>query len=93
VGAAGGILALACVVPEACVRLFELARAGRREEALALQHQIAPLSRLIGPVYGVPGLKAALRLAGCEAGEPRAPLGPVPAEALDRLRARSAAKG
>src|SRR6266545_4247117 len=33
VGAVGGILAPACVVPEACVRLLELTRAGRHDEA------------------------------------------------------------
>ena len=41
VGAVGGILALACVLPDACVRLFELARAGRHDEARALQRAAA----------------------------------------------------
>src|SRR5262245_38330760 len=36
VGAVGAILAPACVVPDACMRLFELAREGRHAEAVAV---------------------------------------------------------
>jgi dihydrodipicolinate synthase/N-acetylneuraminate lyase len=86
VGAAGGILALGCAVPEACVRLFELTRAGRHADALALQRQLLPLTRLLGPMYGVPGLKAALNLLGYDVGIPRPPLTPVPDAALPALR-------
>ena len=39
VGAVGGILAPACVIPDACVRLFELAREGRHAEAVQLQRE------------------------------------------------------
>lgn len=77
-GCTGGILALACLLPEASVRLFELTRAGRHEEARALQRRLAPLARMLGRAYGVPGLKAALKLAGCDVGVPRAPLEPAP---------------
>jgi 4-hydroxy-2-oxoglutarate aldolase len=86
IGAAGGILALGCVVPEACVRLFQLAKAGRHDQARALQEQIAPLARLLGSAYGVPGLKAALQLVGYDVGLPRPPLMPVPEAALMALR-------
>src|SRR5882672_10940033 len=73
VGAVGGILALACVVPGACMHLFELTRAGRHDEALALQRQLVPLARLLGATYGVPGLKAALNLLGYDLRIPRPP--------------------
>jgi 4-hydroxy-2-oxoglutarate aldolase len=78
VGVAGGILALACVVPEACTRLFALTTAGHHHDARALQRQLAPLARLLGPTYGVPGLKAALQIVGYDVGVPRPPLSPVP---------------
>jgi len=91
VGAVGGILAPACVVPDACVRLFELARAGRHDEALAAQRQLMPIARLLGPTYGVPGLKAALRIIGCDVGVPRPPLAPVPDAAIPQLRGAIAA--
>jgi 4-hydroxy-2-oxoglutarate aldolase len=86
VGAVGGILALGCVVPDACVRLFDLARTGRHREAVVLQRQLMPLARLLGSTYGVPGLKAALMLQGIDVGVPRAPLSPVPESALPLLR-------
>lgn len=86
VGATGGILALACVLPDACVRLFALTKDGRHAEASALQHRLAPAARLVGSMHGVPGLKAALALTGCDAGVPRAPLAPVSEAALASLR-------
>ena len=86
VGATGGILAPACVVPDACMRLFELTRDGRHAEALALQRELVPLARLLGPTYGVPGLKAALGLVGYDVGIPRPPLAPVPEAAIAQLR-------
>ena len=73
--------------------MFELCRQGRHDEARDLQRQIAPLARLLGPVYGVPGLKAALKLVGCDVGLPRPPLAPLPdagvaalKEALDKFQ-------
>lgn len=86
VGAVGGILALACVVPEACARLFDLVRAGKHDDALALQQRLVPLARLLGPTYGVPGLKAALNLLGFDVGVPRPPLSPAPDSAQPALR-------
>ena len=87
-GAAGGILALANVVPDLCVELYELARAGRHDEARDLQRRLSPLARSVTTGYGVPGLKAALDLAGYVGGEPRAPLVPPPPEAVATIRAQ-----
>ena len=86
VGAVGGILALGCAAPDACVRLFELARAGRHDDAVALQRELVPLARLLGPTHGVPGLKAALNLLGYDVGVPRPPLVPVADSVLPALR-------
>ncbi len=77
VGATGGVVAIANVVPELCVRLYELARSGRHEEALALQRSLAPLAAAVTTGFGVPGLKAAMALAGYRPGEPRRPLPPL----------------
>ena len=76
-GVTGGILALSCVLPDACVRLYELARAGKTSEASALQDRLQPLAKLVGSMHGIAGLKAALKLAGCDVGGPRSPLAPV----------------
>ncbi len=49
--------------------------------------QRAPLSKLVGAQYGVPGLKAALNLCGFVGGLPRPPLLPAPPAAIDAIRA------
>jgi len=85
VGASGGILAPACVLPEPCARVFALTRSGRHGDALAIQRQILPLTRLLGR-YSVPGLKAALNLSGYDVGVPRPPLAPAPETAVRELR-------
>ena len=86
VGAVGGIVAAACVVPDLCVRLYELARANRHAEALALQQQLTPIAKSVTSTYGVAGLKAALDLAGYRGGLPRAPLEGASPEAIDTMR-------
>src|SRR4029079_12597787 len=60
-GVSGGILALAALLPEACVRLFELVQTKQYDEGRALQQRLMPVARLISATYGVPGLKAALK--------------------------------
>ncbi|MGC4084170.1 MAG: dihydrodipicolinate synthase family protein [Vicinamibacterales bacterium] len=85
-GVTGGILALGALLPDACVRLQTLVRDGKLDEARALQRQMLPLARLISTGYGVPGLKAALRLSGIDTGWPRPPLTPAPDAAVDALR-------
>jgi 4-hydroxy-2-oxoglutarate aldolase len=84
-GAHGAVLALAGLVPELCVELVEHLQAGRVLEARALQRRLMPLARSIGPVWAVPGLKAALDLIGLAGGVPRPPLraaGPATIAAL-----------
>ncbi len=92
-GAAGGILAVACVVPDLCVELYDLARAGRHDEARALQQRLTPLAKSVTSVYGVPGLKAALDLAGYAGGAPRSPLAPASPDAVATIRDQLQALG
>jgi 4-hydroxy-2-oxoglutarate aldolase len=86
-GVHGAVLALAGIVPELCVELFGLVGAGRLAEARALQRRLMPLARAIGPIHGVPGLKAALDLLGLHGGTPRPPLRPVSTTVIESLRA------
>lgn len=86
VGARGGILAVACVAPDICVQIFDYLRQGRHAEARALQARLTPLARLVTTAHGVPGLKAAMDLAGYSGGEPRAPLAPAPPTAIADIR-------
>ena len=86
VGATGGIVAIANVVPDLCVRLYELARAARHEEALALQRALTPLAAAVTTGFGVPGLKAAMALAGYRPGQPRRPLAPLDEDDRRKIR-------
>jgi 4-hydroxy-2-oxoglutarate aldolase len=85
-GAVGGILALSCVVPEACVRLYDLTLTHRLEDAKSLQARLTPLARLLGSAHGVAGLKAALHLVGCDVGGPRPPLLPLSEAGVNAIR-------
>jgi 4-hydroxy-2-oxoglutarate aldolase len=89
-GAVGGILAVAAVAPEICLRLLKAVQEGRHDEARQLQKQMAPLARLVTSGFGVPGLKAALDLAGYKGGDPRTPLAPATPEAREQIRAELA---
>ncbi len=86
-GATGAILAVANVKPDACVALYEAARAGRHSEALALQRAITPLAQLVTSVHGVAGLKAALDMEGFHGGPVRPPLFPASTRAREDIAA------
>ncbi len=85
-GCDGGVLALASLVPDACVRLRTLVQAGSIDAARQLQRQLTPIARSVGGTYGVAGLKAALDLAGFAGGPPRPPLRPAPPAVIDVIR-------
>lgn len=76
-GCGGAIIALAALMPDACVKLWSLLREGKFNEAQAVQRELMPLAKSVGGVHGVPGLKAALDLMGFVGGYPRPPLRPV----------------
>jgi 4-hydroxy-2-oxoglutarate aldolase len=86
VGATGGILAVSCVLPALCVELHEHFRAGRHDQARALQQRLTPLAKLVTTGLGVAALKKAMDLAGYAGGEPRAPLAPLNADATAQVR-------
>ena len=84
-GAKGGILAVANVAPQAYGRIVRCFEAGDIEQARALQLRFNPLALAVTSRYGVPGLKAALRLQG-HISYPRAPLQDVGEEAEKALK-------
>lgn len=79
VGARGGILALACVLPELCVELHRAAREGRHDHARELQQRLLPASKAIVADAGPAGVKYAMDLCGYRGGLPRPPLPPLSA--------------
>ena len=74
VGAHGAILAAGNVVPKVFNGIMAAFKAGNTTLALELQRAVTPLALAVTRDYGVPGLKAMLRLQGVSAGYPRAPL-------------------
>ena len=85
-GCDGAILALAALLPDACVRMRSLVQNNQIDEARALQRQLVPLAKSVGGVWAVPGLKAALNFLGYEGGLPRPPLRPVTPDVGDTIR-------
>lgn len=86
-GAIGGILAVCCVVPRACVALFDAFTREDHGAARELQRRIVPLAQAVTSGHGVPGLKVAMELAGYAGGPPRHPLLPASPEARDAIAA------
>ena len=74
IGAVGGILAVANVVPQECVQIQSLFNKGKMGEARALQSRLTPLAKAVTTKYGIGGLKMAMDLAGYFGGNPRHPL-------------------
>ena len=85
-GASGGIVAVANVVPDLCATLYDLARAGRHEEARELQRRLTPLANAVTSGYSIAGLKVAMELAGYVGGGVRRPHRPAKPEARDALQ-------
>lgn len=85
-GADGGIAALADLAPAASVRVRNAWREHRLEQARHEQQLIAPLGQALTRGYGVPGVKAGVRMLGFDHGDPRPPLPPLPPDELPVLR-------
>jgi len=77
VGAAGGILGLACFLPELCCDIYAAWRAGDSARAKNIQHSVLPASRKIVAEMGPAGVKYAMDRAGYFGGPPRPPLLPL----------------
>jgi len=86
IGAAGGVISLANVVPEACAEMYEIFTQGQFEEARDLSASLIRLNQAISGTWGVAGVKAAMDLVGLKGGRPREPLIPVPNEAVAQIK-------
>lgn len=85
-GASGGTLALANVMPSECVEIMRLFEEGRLPEARELQLRVLDLNAAVTSRWGVPGLKKALDLMGYYGGHPRLPLLPLSEEHSQPLK-------
>ena len=76
-GGCGGTLAIANIMPDICVDLFEAAASGNIALARELQKLIMAPNNAVTSGMGIAGLKKALDLIGLKGGDPRSPLQPV----------------
>lgn len=96
VGAVGGVLGLACVLPEQCVQLYAAASSGDPDRARDMQHRLLDAGTVIVGRFGVAGIKYALDQLGYQGGLPRPPLlplAPQQREEVDRILEAVAASG
>jgi 4-hydroxy-2-oxoglutarate aldolase len=92
-GGIGGVLSLANVFPDSCVRLYRVFMDGRHETAKQINASLVSLNREVSGSFGVPGVKAAMNIAGFTGGDPRRPLLPLTEIQLNALRAVLDASG
>ena len=86
IGAVGGILAVANVVPQECVQIQNLFDKGKMNEARLLQSRLTHLAKAVTTKYGIGGLKMAMDLAGYFGGNPRLPLKKPSKEVEEELK-------
>jgi len=85
-GCVGGVLALANVAPQNCVKIHALVKEGNFEAAKQLQIKMIPVNQAVTATYGVPGLKAAMDMLGYFGGDPRPPLLPATEKEKSEIR-------
>jgi 4-hydroxy-2-oxoglutarate aldolase len=85
-GGVGGTLAVANILPELCVELYDAVFAGNHEQAKQLQHRLLAPNAAVTSRWGIAGLKAALDMLGYNGGLPRRPMLPLDEAHLPELR-------
>jgi len=85
-GATGGVLSIANVLPGPCCELYRLFTQGKYDDAKELSFRLARLNQTISGAWGVAGVKAAMDIIGFKAGQPRHPLQGLTDEARERIR-------
>lgn len=92
-GASGGVVSVANFLPCPCSYLYQLFTEGRFDEARELHSRISRLNQAISGVWGVPGVKAAMDIAGLRGGQPRYPLAAVTGDEARKIRQQLAKEG
>lgn len=84
-GGVGWMAGPACVIPEESVRLYELARQKRWDEAIALQKRLWSINWIFQKYSLASCIKACLELQGFPVGAPVPPLEPLKEPALKEI--------
>jgi len=92
-GATGGVLSVANVLPGPCCDLYRLFTQGKYDDAKELSFRLARLNQAISGAWGVAGVKAAMDIIGFKGGQPRHPLQALTDEAKKRIKQKMAHEG
>ncbi len=93
IGGVGWMAGPACLVPQQSVRLYDLARDGQWEAAMALQRDLWALNHAFAKYNLAACIKAGLALQGFAVGDPLPPQAPLDAAAREEVRGVLAALG
>ncbi|PJA98270.1 MAG: dihydrodipicolinate synthase family protein [Ignavibacteriales bacterium CG_4_9_14_3_um_filter_30_11] len=85
-GASGGILACANILPNECVKVYDLYKADKFDESRLWQNKLLSVNKAVTATFGVAGLKKAMDLLGFYGGLPRSPLQELNANAEEKLK-------
>jgi len=85
-GATGGVVSLANVLPDSCCELYRLFIQGKYDEAGDLHNRLVRLNQAASGTWGVAGVKAAMEIIGFKGGQPRHPLTGLSDEAKEQIR-------
>jgi 4-hydroxy-tetrahydrodipicolinate synthase len=85
-GGVGWMAGPGCVMPRACVRLYDLARAGNWDEAMAEQRRQWAINEVFTKYALAACIKAALQLQGFDVGDAIAPQEALKPEAVEDIR-------
>jgi 4-hydroxy-2-oxoglutarate aldolase len=85
-GATGGVVSLANVLPDRCCDLYQLFVQGKYDEAKDLHERLVRLNQAASGAWGVAGVKAAMEMVGFKGGQPRQPLVGLEDEAKEEIR-------
>lgn len=86
IGGVGWMAGPACIIPAQSVRLYDLAMAGKWEEALALQKNLWKINQVFAKYSLAACIKAGLVMQGFEVGDPLPPQEPLTSKALEEVR-------
>lgn len=86
VGATGGILALANILPQYCIDLHNMFMQGEMKSAKELQTRLISINTAITRKWGIPALKATMDMIGLYGGPVREPLLPIEPDQKEHLK-------
>lgn len=84
-GGVGWMAGPACVIPSQSVKLYQLAKSRKWDEAISLQKRLWSINRIFQKYALAPCIKACLEIQGFPVGPPIPPLQPLKGAALEEI--------